>query len=52
MLFVETNVGGNEVIDRDHFDFLAEAARDGPKHKTSDSSKALDADFCHDVLVC
>jgi hypothetical protein len=41
-------VRGNEVIDRDHFDFLAEAARDGPKHETSDSSKAVDADFGHD----
>jgi len=32
-------VGGNEVIDRNHFDFLAEEAlfRDGAKHETSDS---------------
>jgi hypothetical protein len=45
-------VGGNEVIDRDHFDFLAQEAlfRDGAKHETSDSSKAVYADFCHDVF--
>ena len=45
-------VGGNEIVDRDHFDFLAEEAlfRDGAKDETSDSSKAVDADFCHDVF--
>jgi hypothetical protein len=45
-------VGGNEVIDRDHFDFLAEEAlfRDGAKYESADSSKAVNADFCHDVF--
>ena len=47
-------VGGNEVVDRDDFDFLAEQAlvRDGAKHEAADAPKAVDADFCHDVFVC
>jgi hypothetical protein len=47
-------VGGNEVIDRDHFDLLAEEAlfRDGAKHETSDSSKPLMPIFVVMFLVC
>ena len=44
-------VGGDEVVDRDDFDFFAEESlfRDGAKDEPSDSSKAVDADFCHNV---
>ena len=42
-------ISGDEVIDRDHFDFCAEKAlvADCPKNEATDAPETIDADFDH-----